>query len=98
MWAEALRGNGDYDGTLVTSIDWVQGTSITTDSNSNVIAGGFFLGNTDAGTSGDGVNNGKLDLNDAEIYLVKYSNSGSLQWLEDARGQGFQVVDSMISD
>ena len=21
MWAEALRGNGDYDGTLVTSID-----------------------------------------------------------------------------
>ena len=98
MWAEALRGNGDYDGTLVNTIDWIQGTSITTDSNSNVIAGGFFLGNTDAGSSGDGINNGQLDLDDAEIYLVKYSNSGSLQWLEDARGQGFQIVDSLISD
>ena len=98
VWAEALRGNGDYDGALVTSIDWIQGTSITTDSNSNVIAGGFFLGNTDAGSSGDGVNNGQLDLNDAEVYVVKYSNAGSLQWIEEARGQGFQVVNSMISD
>ena len=98
VWAEALRGNGDYDGTLVTSIDWIQSTSITTDSNNAVTIGGFFLGNTDAGNSGDGINGNQLDLNDAEIFVAKYSNSGFSEWIDDARGQGFQVVNSMVAD
>ena len=98
VWAEALRGNGDYDGTLVTSIDWIQSTSITTDSNNAVTIGGFFLGNTDAGSSGDGINANQLDLNDAEIFVAKYSNSGFNEWIDDARGQGFQVVNSMAAD
>ena len=49
QWAQALRGNGDYDGVTVTTLDVVYGTSITTDSNSNPVVGGWFLGNTDVG-------------------------------------------------
>ena len=53
QWADSLNGDGDYDGITVTTLDVVYGTSITTDSNSNPIIGGFFLGNTDVGVAAD---------------------------------------------
>ncbi|MEC7179089.1 MAG: hypothetical protein VXW28_07325, partial [Candidatus Thermoplasmatota archaeon] len=84
QWAQALRGNGDYDGVTVTTLDVVYGTSITTDSFSNPIIGGWFLGNTDVGVAADtGAQNG----DDIEVFVAKYSNSGNLQWSEVARGQ-----------
>lgn len=94
-WAEALHGNGDYDGTLVTTLDVVWGTSITTDSNNDVYAGGLFLGNTDVGVATD---TGGQSSADIEVFIAKYSNSGNLQWTEVARGSGAQEVNSMIAD
>ena len=95
QWAQALRGNGDYDGVTVTTLDVVYGTSITVDSNNNPITGGFFLGNTDVGVAADtGAQNG----DDIEVFVAKYSNSGSLQWSEVARGQGSQEINAMAVD
>lgn len=95
QWAEALRGDGNYDGVTVTTLDVVYGTSITVDSNSNPIVGGFFLGNTDVGVAAD---TGAQSGDDIEIFVAKYSNSGNLQWNEVARGQGIQEVNSMVVD
>ena len=95
QWADSLNGDGDYDGITVTTLDVVYGTSITTDSNSNPIIGGFFLGNTDVGVAAD---TGAQSGDDIEIFVAKYSNSGSFQWSEVARGQGIQEVNSMIVD
>ena len=95
QWAQALRGNGDYDGVTVTTLDVVYGTSITTDSFSNPIIGGWFLGNTDVGVAADtGAQNG----DDIEVFVAKYSNSGNLQWSEVARGQGSQEINAMTVD
>ena len=95
QWAQALRGNGDYDGVTVTTLDVVYGTSITTDSNSNPIIGGWFLGNTDVGVAADtGAQNG----DDIEVFVAKYGNSGNLQWSEVARGQGAQEINAMTVD
>ena len=95
QWAQALRGNGDYDGVTVTTLDVVYGTSITTDSSSNPIVGGWFLGNTDVGVAADtGAQNG----DDIEVFVAKYSNSGNLQWSEVARGQGSQEINAMTVD
>ena len=95
QWAQALRGNGDYDGVTVTTLDVVYGTSITTDSNSNAIVGGWFLGNTDVGVAAD---TGAQDGTDIEVFVAKYGNSGSLQWTEVARGQGSQEINAMTVD
>ncbi len=95
QWAKSLRGDGDYDGVAVTTLDVVYGTSITSDSNSNPIIGGFFLGNTDVGVAAD---TGAQDGEDIEIFVAKYSNSGNLEWTEVARGQGIQEVNSMAVD
>ena len=95
QWAQALRGDGDYDGMTVTTLDVVYGTSITTDSNNNPIIGGWFLGNTDVGVAADtGAQNG----DDIEVFVAKYSNSGNLQWSEVARGQGSQEINAMTVD
>jgi len=95
QWAQALRGNGDYDGMTVTTLDVVYGTSITTDSNNNPIIGGWFLGNTDVGVAAD---TGAQDGTDIEVFVAKYSNSGNLQWTEVARGQGSQEINTMTVD
>ena len=95
QWAQALRGNGDYDGVTVTTLDVVYGTSITTDSNSNPVVGGWFLGNTDVGVAAD---TGAQDGTDIEVFVAKYGNSGNLQWTEVARGQGSQEINTMTVD
>ena len=95
QWAQALRGNGDYDGMTVTTLDVVYGTSITTDSNNNPIIGGWFLGNTDVGVAAD---TGAQDGTDIEVFVAKYGNTGNLQWTEVARGQGSQEINTMTVD
>jgi len=95
QWAQALHGNGDYDGTIVTTLDVVWGTAIDVDSSGNVIIGGFFIGNTDVGIATD---SGGASGDDAEIFVAKYSGSGTLQWTSDARGAGFQEVTSVSFD
>ena len=95
QWAQALRGNGDYDGVTVNTLDVVYGTSITTDSNNNPIIGGWFLGNTDVGVAAD---TGAQDGTDIEVFVAKYSNTGNLQWTEVARGQGSQEINTMTVD
>ncbi len=95
QWAQALHGNGDYDGTTVMTLDVVWGNAIDVDSSGNVIIGGFFIGNTDVGVA---VDSGGASGNDAEIFVAKYSGSGNLQWTKDARGAGFQEVASVTID
>ena len=41
---------------------------------------------------------GSFGVDDIEIFVAKYSNSGNLQWSEVARGQGIQEVNSMVVD
>nr|MCS5534713.1 hypothetical protein [Candidatus Poseidoniales archaeon] len=95
QWAQALHGNGDYDGTTVLTLDVVWGTAIDVDSSGNVIIGGFFIGNTDVGVAAD---SGGTSGDDAEGFVAKYSGSGTLQWTKDARGAGFQEVASVTID
>ena len=95
QWAQALHGNGDYDGTTVTTLDVVWGTAIDIDSSGNAIVGGFFIGNTDVGTA---VDSGGTSGADAEIFVAKYSNTGNRLWTSDARGANFQEVHSILVD
>jgi hypothetical protein len=92
QWASALQGNGDYDGTTVTTLDAVWPTAIAA-SNSGVMISGLFIGNTDVGTA---VDSGGTSGDDAEIFVAKYTSSGSLQWTAEARGPAFKRLKQCI--
>jgi preprotein translocase subunit SecG len=94
QWASALQGNGDYDGTTVTTLDAVWPTAIAA-SNSGVMISGLFIGNTDVGTA---VDSGGTSGDDAEIFVAKYTSSGSLQWTAEARGPAFQETQAMYME
>mgnify|MGYP005665890071 CR=1 FL=1 len=81
-----MRGNGDYDGVTVTTLDVVYGTSITVDSNNNPITGGFFLGNTDVGVAADtGAQNG----DDIEVFVA---NTVILEVFNGQKSQGVKAA------
>ena len=92
QWAKSLKGNGDAQTGATTTLDVVWGTSITVDVGGNAIIGGFYLGSTEVGT------NAGTGIGDADVFVAKYSSSGSNNWLADATGPDTNEVFSMTSD
>ncbi|MCS5537378.1 MAG: hypothetical protein NZ770_04675, partial [Candidatus Poseidoniaceae archaeon] len=92
QWAKSLKGAADARTGATTSLDVVWGTSITVDAAGSAIIGGFYLGSTEVG------NNAGTGINDADVFVAKYSSSGNNNWLADATGPDVNEVFSMTSD
>ena len=92
QWAKSLKGTADAQTGATTSLDVVWGTSMTVDAGGNAIIGGFYLGSTEVG------NNAGTAIGDADVFVAKYSSSGSNAWLADATGPDTNEVFSITSD
>ncbi len=82
-------------------LQWVQtaggtssdsGKSIATDVGGNVYVTGFFAGTATFG------NQSRTSVGDKDIFVAKYNDSGTLQWLRAAGGSGDDEGLSMATD
>ncbi|MBS9769704.1 MAG: DUF4347 domain-containing protein, partial [Trichodesmium erythraeum GBRTRLIN201] len=93
-----------YSDTLNLQFEWAKQigasssgdvSSITTDSNGNVLVGGLFQGNIDI--DGDG-NNDLTSNNDWDIYAAKLDSNGNLVWAKQIGGSIDDYVNSITTD
>ncbi|RYU94081.1 Ig-like domain-containing protein [Emticicia agri] len=74
------------------------GYSITVDNTGNVYTTGGFVGTTDFNMPSDQNTNTLVSLGDYDIFIAKFANDGTIQWLKRGGGTNTDIGTTIFAD